>query len=97
VQRPRDWLEDSADFGVAEEVQLRDGDPVARAHARLCHETVRAVRSAAHDRNWDMNDIADRLAVNRRYLQRKLSGHLPVTIHDLACWSELLGLSVTVA
>lgn len=96
MQRPRDWLEDPASF-VAEEVRLRDGDAVARAHARLCHDTVRAVRSAAYERGWDTNDIADRLAVNRRYLQRKLSGHLPVTIHDLACWSELLGLCIAIA
>lgn len=94
---PRDWLVNPSDFGVAGTVRLRTGDPVARAHARLCHDTVRAVRLAAHEQGWDMAEMAQRLAVSRRYLQRKLSGHLPITIHDVACWTQLLGLQVTIS
>ena len=86
-----------SDFGVAAEVRLRSGDPVARAHARLCHDTIRVVRAAAHEKGWDTAEMADRLAVSRRYLQRKLSGHLPITIHDIACWTQLLDLRVTIS
>ena len=85
-----------ADFGTATSVRLRTGDPIARAHARLCHQAVLAVNVAAADRGFEVGDLARELAVDRRYLQRKLTGHLPITLHDLACWSQVLELTVIV-
>jgi ribosome-binding protein aMBF1 (putative translation factor) len=93
---PRDWLMNPADFGTAAEIRLRAGDSVARAHARLCHDTVVAVNTAVAERGWTRADLAHELAVDPRYLQRKLSGHAPITLHDLACWATVLGLEVSI-
>jgi hypothetical protein len=94
---PRDWLARPADFGTAAQVRFRAGDPVARAHARLCHDTVLAVNTTVGDRGWTRSELAEALAVDPRYLQRKLSGHVPITLHDLACWATVLGLEISIA
>ena len=93
---PRDWLVDPTDFGTAAQIRLRAGDPAARAHARLCHDTVVAVNTAVAERGWSRAELACELAADPRYLQRKLSGHVPITLHDLACWVTVLGLDVAI-
>lgn len=93
---PRNWLVKPAAFGMPNDVEFRKGDPIARSHAQLCHETVVAVNAATAARGWSAARLADELAVNRRYLQRKLSGHLPLTLHDIAAWTQVLDLTVAV-
>ena len=93
---PRDWLVNPTDFGTAAPIRLRTGDPTARAHARLCHDAVLAVNAAAGEQGWGRRELAEQLAVNPRYLERKLSGHLPVTLHDLSSWAQVLGFTISI-
>lgn len=96
MHEPRECLVNPADFGEVAHVRFRTGDPTARAHARLCHDAVLAVNTAAAERGWDRRELAEKLAVNPRYLQRKLSGHVPVTLHDLSSWAQVLDFTISI-
>lgn len=93
---PRGLFEHPQLFGVDPEAQLRRGNPVDLARAQLCHEAAIAVRQAAAERDWTPLQLASALATKPSYLQRKLSGHLPITLNDLACWAATLDLTVSV-
>ena len=93
---PRELFEDPQLFGIDPGAQLGRGNPVDLARAQLCHDVAVAVRQLAAERDWTPRQLASALATKPSYLQRKLSGHLPITLNDLACWTTVLNLTVAV-
>ena len=90
---PRDFLRQPSFFGRRPDAQWKPFNRADLDKARIVaaayyqHLAACETLRVAGEKDWGINELAERLGVNRDTLRRKLCGEAPATIDDVTAWA----------